>query len=194
MPPGPGLGSAICVPRAMSSGQVGGGELDRPAVEQIPAPPGEHPPHGTEPGGDVLAGLLLLDLQAVDLRMAAGRVGLDDERGLALLPVPPGEPVGGEPPHGRPGPHEDALAVLGVDQPLALEDGEGVADGHPGYPVVLDEFGLGGQLVALLESPTVDGLAQLVGDLPEDRTITRGVEVAEQAGSESDVTCTPLDI
>jgi hypothetical protein len=47
---------------------------------------------------------------------------------------------------------------------------------------MLDEFGLGGQLFALLESPTVDGLAQLVGDLPEDRTIARGVEIAEEAG------------
>jgi hypothetical protein len=71
-----------------------------------------------------------------------------------------------------------------MHQALALEDGEGVADGHPGNPVVLDEVSFGGQLFALLESPTVDGLAQLVGDLPEDRTITRGVEIAEQAGTE----------
>jgi hypothetical protein len=117
--------------------------------------------------------------------MTAGGVGLDDERGLPLLTVAPGEPVGGEPPHGRPGPHEDALAMLGMHEPLALEHGEGVADGHPGNPVVLDEFSLGGQLVALPEPPTLDGLTQLVGDLPEDRTITRGVEITEnQAGTE----------
>jgi hypothetical protein len=47
---------------------------------------------------------------------------------------------------------------------------------------VLDKVGFGGQFLALLESPTVDGLAQLVSDLPEDRTIARGVEIAEEAG------------
>jgi hypothetical protein len=49
---------------------------------------------------------------------------------------------------------------------------------------VVDEFGFRGQLFALRESPTVDGLAQLVGDLPEHRTIARGVQVAEPAGRE----------
>ncbi|MGW0611260.1 hypothetical protein [Streptomyces sp. NPDC002788] len=47
---------------------------------------------------------------------------------------------------------------------------------------MLDKLRFGGQLFAFLESPTVDGLAQLVGDLPEDRTIARGVEVAKEAG------------
>jgi hypothetical protein len=47
---------------------------------------------------------------------------------------------------------------------------------------MIDEVGLRGQLVALAESPTVDGLTQLVGDLPKDRTIARGVEIAEKAG------------
>lgn len=69
-------------------------------------------------------------------------------------------------------------------EPLTLEDGEGVPDGHPGHSVVLDELSFRGELFALLESPTVDGLAQLVGDLPEHRTIARGVQVAEQAGRE----------
>ncbi|WP_330358761.1 hypothetical protein [Streptomyces chartreusis] len=46
---------------------------------------------------------------------------------------------------------------------------------------MIDKLRLRGQLFALLESPTVDGLTQLVGDLPEDRTITRGVQVAEEA-------------
>src|SRR5207249_1456681 len=35
-------------------GEVGGGELDRLPVQQIPAASGEHTPYGTEPGGDVL--------------------------------------------------------------------------------------------------------------------------------------------
>ncbi|MEU3887154.1 hypothetical protein [Streptomyces sp. NPDC029041] len=47
---------------------------------------------------------------------------------------------------------------------------------------MLDKLRFRRQLFALLESPTVDGLAQLVGDLPKDRTIARGVEVAEEAG------------
>ncbi len=165
--------------------QVGGGELHGPLVEQIPTPTSQHPPHRPEPGGDVLTGLLLLDLQAVDLGVTAGRVRFDDEGGLALLPVPPCEPVGGEPPHWRPRPDEDALAVLCVHEPFSLEDGEGVPDRHAGYPVMLDKVSLGGQLVTLSESPTVDGLTQLVGDLPEDRTITRGVEIAEEAGRKS---------
>ncbi|MGW3645784.1 hypothetical protein [Streptomyces sp. NPDC000878] len=45
---------------------------------------------------------------------------------------------------------------------------------------MLDKLSLGGQLGALGEPPTVDCLAQLVGDLPEDRTIARGVEITEQ--------------
>jgi hypothetical protein len=49
---------------------------------------------------------------------------------------------------------------------------------------VLDKFSFRWQLFALTESPTVDGLAQLVGDLPEHRTIARGVQVTEQAGRE----------
>jgi hypothetical protein len=60
---------------------------------------------------------------------------------------------------------------------------------------MLDEIGLRGQLVALMESPAVDGLAQLVGDLPEDRTIARGVEITELAGGKSrGHECTPLGI
>lgn len=106
-----------------------------------------------------------------------------------------GEPVGGEPPHGRAGPHEDTLAVLGMDESFPLEDGEGVSDRHPGYPVVVHKLRLGGQLLALSESPAVDGLAQLVGDLPEDRTIARGVEITELAGGKSrGHECTPLGI
>lgn len=46
---------------------------------------------------------------------------------------------------------------------------------------MLDQFSLGGQLLALLEPPAVDGLAQLVGDLPEDGTITGRVEATENA-------------
>ena len=71
------------------------------------------------------------------------------------------------------------------DQALTLEDGQGVADGHPGYAVVLDQLGFGGQLVALVESALVDGLAQLVGDLAEDRTVAGGVQISEDAGGES---------
>ncbi|GAA3902734.1 hypothetical protein GCM10023084_64020 [Streptomyces lacrimifluminis] len=74
--------------------------------------------------------------------------------------------------------------MLGVYESLALEDGEGVSDGHPGNSVVLDKLSFGGQFGALGEPPTVDGLAQLVGDLSEDRTIARGVEITEQAGWE----------
>ncbi|GAA0916281.1 hypothetical protein GCM10009549_32460 [Streptomyces thermoalcalitolerans] len=95
-----------------------------------------------------------------------------------------GEAVGGEPPHGGPRADEHTLAVLGLHEPLPLENGEGVSNGHTGNPIMLDEFSLGGQLFALAESPTVDGLAQLVGDLPEDRTIARGVEITEEAGRE----------
>ncbi|MFI2715144.1 hypothetical protein ACH5AI_02195 [Streptomyces collinus] len=47
---------------------------------------------------------------------------------------------------------------------------------------MLDKLRFRRQLFALRESPTVDGLAQLVGDLPEDRTIARGIQVAEEAG------------
>ncbi|GLW49206.1 hypothetical protein Stsp02_48670 [Streptomyces sp. NBRC 14336] len=46
---------------------------------------------------------------------------------------------------------------------------------------MLDKLCFRGQLLAFPESPTVDGLTQLVGDLPEDRTITRGVEITEKA-------------
>ncbi|MGW3202677.1 hypothetical protein [Streptomyces sp. NPDC001135] len=49
---------------------------------------------------------------------------------------------------------------------------------------MLDKLGFRGQLFTLPEPPTVDGLTQLVGDLPEDRTIARGVEIAEEAGRE----------
>lgn len=49
---------------------------------------------------------------------------------------------------------------------------------------MLDKLSFGGQLGALGEPPTVDGLAQLIGDLSEDRTIARGVEITEQAGLE----------
>ncbi|GAA3796319.1 hypothetical protein GCM10023083_34610 [Streptomyces phyllanthi] len=71
--------------------------------------------------------------------------------------------------------------MLGVHEPFALEDGEGVADRHPGYPVVVNKLSLRGQFFTLLEPPAIDGLAQLVGDLPKDRTITRGVEITEDA-------------
>ncbi len=69
-----------------------------------------------------------------------------------------------------------------MHEPFALEDGEGVADRHPGYPVVVNKLGFRGQFFTLLESPTVDGLAQLVGDLAKHRTIARGVEITEEAG------------
>ncbi|MDN0198305.1 hypothetical protein [Streptomyces sp. S.PNR 29] len=46
---------------------------------------------------------------------------------------------------------------------------------------MLDKLSLRGQLFALAESPTVDRFTQLVGDLPEDRTIARGVEITEEA-------------
>ncbi|MET7287738.1 hypothetical protein [Streptomyces sp. NPDC005573] len=59
---------------------------------------------------------------------------------------------------------------------------------------MLDQLGFGGQLLALKESPTVDGLAQLVGDLAEDRTIARGVEITEEARRERAHVSTPLDI
>lgn len=49
---------------------------------------------------------------------------------------------------------------------------------------MLHKFGFRRQLLALLETAAVDGFAQLVGDLPEDRTITRGVEGTQQAGTE----------
>ncbi|GAB1336344.1 hypothetical protein ACE1SV_29340 [Streptomyces sp. E-15] len=74
--------------------------------------------------------------------------------------------------------------MLGVHQALTLKDGKGVADRHPGDAEVLDKVGFGGQLLTLTESPTVDCLAQLVSDLPEDRTIARGVEITEQARRE----------
>ena len=54
-----------------------------------------------------------LDLQTVDLGVAACRVGFHEELGLALFAVPAGEPVRGQPPHRRAGPYEDALAVFG---------------------------------------------------------------------------------
>ncbi|MFF3380791.1 hypothetical protein ACFYXF_48600 [Streptomyces sp. NPDC002680] len=47
---------------------------------------------------------------------------------------------------------------------------------------MLDELSFGGQLVTLRKSPPTDGLAQLIGDLPEDRTIARGVEITKQTG------------
>ncbi|WP_249338730.1 hypothetical protein [Streptomyces sp. V17-9] len=47
---------------------------------------------------------------------------------------------------------------------------------------MLDKLRFRRQLFALAESPTIDGLTQLVGDLPKDRTIARGVEIAEEAG------------
>ncbi|GAA3139516.1 hypothetical protein GCM10017687_72410 [Streptomyces echinatus] len=84
--------------------------------------------------------------------------------------------------------------MLGVHQALTLEDGEGVADRHPGHPEVVDKVGFGGQFLALAESPTVDGLAQLVGDLPEDRTIARGVEITEEARRERAHVSNPLGI
>lgn len=59
---------------------------------------------------------------------------------------------------------------------------------------MIDKVGFRGQLVALVESPAVDGLAQLVGDLPEDRTIARGVQVAEEAGRKRAHARTPLGI
>lgn len=177
---GPGVGFGDPGSPGDVDGQVGGGELDGPPVEQVPAPAGQHPPYGgSQADGDVPPGLLLLDLQAVHLGVAACGVGFDEEGGLALFAVASGEAVGGEAPYRLPGPDEDAPAVLGVDESFALEYGEGVAHGHPGYPVVLDEFGLGGQLLALAEPSAVDGLAQLVGDLPEDRTVARGVHGAE---------------
>jgi hypothetical protein len=114
--------------------------------------------------------------------VAAGGVGLHDEGGLALLSMAAREAVGGEAADGWAWSYEDAFAVLGMYETFPLEDGEGVSDRHTGYPVVVDKVGFRGQLVALVESPTVDGLAQLVGDLPEDRTIARGVEIAEKAG------------
>jgi hypothetical protein len=74
--------------------------------------------------------------------------------------------------------------VLGVHEPFPLKDGEGVSDRHPGHPVVIDEFRFRGELLALPEPPAVDGLAHLVGDLPEDRAVTRGIERTEEAGRE----------
>ncbi|MFF4526835.1 hypothetical protein [Streptomyces bluensis] len=47
---------------------------------------------------------------------------------------------------------------------------------------MIDKLSFRGQLFALLEPTTVDRLTQLIGDLPKDRTITRGVEIAEEAG------------
>ncbi len=93
----------------------------------------------------------------------------------------PGEPVRGEAPDGRARPDEHALAVLGMDQALPLEDREGVPHRHTGNPVVLHQLSFRGQLLPLPEPATIDGLAKLIGDLSKDRTITRGVESAKNA-------------
>lgn len=166
-------------------GEVRGGELDRAAVEEVAAASGQDAARTAEACGDILRGPFLFDFEAVHGGVAACGVGLHEEGGLALIAVAPGEAVGGEPSYGRSGSYEDALAVLGDGQALALEDGQGVADCHPGDAVVLDQLRLARQLVALGEPALVDGLAQLVGDLPEDRAVAHGVQRAEDAGGQS---------
>lgn len=55
-----------------------------------------------------------------------------------MLTVTPGETVGSQSSDWGTRSYEDALAVLGVHQTLALEDGEGVSNRHTGNSVMLD--------------------------------------------------------
>ena len=90
--------------------------------------------------------------------------------------MPLGEPVRGQPPHWRPGAHVDAAAVLGGDEPFGFQQPQRAADRHPGHAIVADQLGLGGQLVALLQPAPADRLAQVVGYLFVDGTITCRVD------------------
>ncbi|GGS58797.1 hypothetical protein GCM10010238_55100 [Streptomyces griseoviridis] len=47
---------------------------------------------------------------------------------------------------------------------------------------MLDQLGFRREFLSFSESPTVDGVAQLVGDLPEHRTIARGVQPPRMLG------------
>ncbi|MFJ4621517.1 hypothetical protein [Streptomyces sp. NPDC088812] len=59
---------------------------------------------------------------------------------------------------------------------------------------MIDKLSLRGQFFALSEPSPVDGFAQLIGDLTEDRTIARRVQVAEEAARKRGHVCTPLGI
>ena len=93
--------------------------------------------------------MLLADEDAVHVRLAACLLGLGDERGLALLTVAPGKPVGSEPPHRRPRTDEHATPVLSQNKPFGLQFLNGVAYSHPRHPVVFDQHRLGWDLLVL---------------------------------------------
>src|ERR1019366_8803616 len=159
----------------------GDSSFDGLPVEEVAAVPGQDLAGGAEPGGDVTGGTFLTDDDAVHLGPAARLLSLGDERSLALFPVAAGETVRREPPDRGAGPDEDAAAVLGQDQSFGLEDLDGVPHGHPGDAVVLDHHGLGGDLLVLGQAALLDGVPQVVGDLPEDRTVASRVECAENS-------------
>ena len=66
--------------------------------------------------------------------------------------------------------------MLGGDQPFGFQQPQRAADRHPGNLVVDHQLGLRGQLVALLQPAPADRLAQVIGYLLVDGTITCRVD------------------
>jgi len=160
-------------------GNIGDRGLNWAAVQQVTAAANQDAAGSTEAGGNVGGGTFLIDSDAVDMRSAPGLLGLDDECGLALLAMAAGEPVGRQPPDGRAGPDEHAAPVLGHHQTLSLQDLDRVADGHAGHAVVPDKLGFGREPLAFGQPPVLDGVAELVGDLPEDCPVASRIQLAQ---------------
>ena len=100
-----------------------------------------------------------------------------------MLAVAAGEPVRCQAPDRWVRSYEHAAAVLGQDQALALKYLDRVADGHAGHAIVVDKLGLRREPLAFLQPPAPDGVAELVSDLPENRPVAGGVQLA-QPGSQ----------
>jgi hypothetical protein len=69
--------------------------------------------------------------------------------------------------------------VLGHDQAFGLEKLDGVANGHSGDAVVLDELGFRGEALPFCQVPALDSVTELVSDLPEDGAIAGGIQIAQ---------------
>jgi hypothetical protein len=129
-----------------------------------------------EPAGDVGRRPLLADHDPIDRRRRARRLDLDDKRRLASIPMATSEPVGPKPAHLRPGPHVVPPTVLRHDQTFGLQDPERLLSCRASHAVVVSELRFGRELVALDELPRADHVAQVIGDLPEHRSVTGRVD------------------
>ena len=93
-----------------------------------------------QPAGDLGRRLALAELEYLDRGRAALALLLGDERGLAAVSMPTQEAIVPKPANREPRAHEAAAPVLGLHQPLTLEQIDRLPDRPASHAVPLDQL------------------------------------------------------